>query len=195
MALASNFHEMANIAKFCRENSRDYFRFDPFLHLRFDLNQTRNREIMAERLSPQKIVCLEQQDPIRFEALKKTCNESLNPTPDHSANNHLFRCGAGNGSFILGYNGLLRLCSALCHPDCVYDLRSGSLSDAWSNFIPQIVDMRSDSDDFKTRCRSCALINLCMWCPAHAHLETGVLDRPVDYFCEVAHARAAALKT
>jgi hypothetical protein len=29
-----------------------------------------------------------------------------------------------------------------------------------------------------------------MWCPAHAHLETGELDAPVEYFCEVAQTRA-----
>jgi len=194
MALRSNLHEMVNIAQFCRENSRDHFRFDPFLHLRFDLNQIRNREIMAERLSPQQVVKLEQKDPVRFEALKKTCNEPSYPEPAQAPNNHLFRCGAGNGSFTLGYNGLLRLCSGLCHPDCVYDLKSGNLGDAWSNFIPRIVDIRSDREDFKLRCRDCALINLCMWCPAHAHLETGVMDQPVDYFCQLAHARAAALK-
>jgi hypothetical protein len=28
-----------------------------------------------------------------------------------------------------------------------------------------------------------------MSCPAHNFLETGELDNPVDYFCEVAHAR------
>jgi hypothetical protein len=33
-----------------------------------------------------------------------------------------------------------------------------------------------------------------MWCPANAHLETGDLDVPVDYFCQVARARAGLLK-
>jgi hypothetical protein len=33
-----------------------------------------------------------------------------------------------------------------------------------------------------------------MWCPAHAHLETGEMDLPVPYFCEVAHARAELLR-
>jgi hypothetical protein len=33
-----------------------------------------------------------------------------------------------------------------------------------------------------------------MWCPAHAHLETGEIDVLVDYFCRVAQARAEALK-
>jgi hypothetical protein len=32
-----------------------------------------------------------------------------------------------------------------------------------------------------------------LWCPAHSYLETGELDTPIDYFCQVANARAAAI--
>jgi hypothetical protein len=38
------------------------------------------------------------------------------------------------------------------------------------------------------------LVNLCLWCPAHAHLETGQLDGSTPYFCEVAHRRAESIK-
>lgn len=53
--------------------------------------------------------------------------------------------------------------------------------------------MRSRDPEFLESCRKCPIVNLCLWCPAHAHLETGAMDRRVDYFCRVAHARAAAL--
>ena len=36
-------------------------------------------------------------------------------------------------------------------------------------------------------------INLCLWCPAHAALETGNMDDWVEYFCAVAHERARAI--
>jgi len=48
--------------------------------------------------------------------------------------------------------------------------------------------------EFFERCRRCPIVNLCLWCPAHSYLETGELDRPIDYFCEVAQARAAAVR-
>ena len=73
-------------------------------------------------------------------------------------------------------------------------MRKGSLTDAYRNFVLQVRDLRSNRKEFRSKCRICPLINLCMWCPAHAHLETGELDSPVDYFCRVAHARAEALK-
>jgi sulfatase maturation enzyme AslB (radical SAM superfamily) len=54
--------------------------------------------------------------------------------------------------------------------------------------------MTSVAPEFLEKCRSCPIINLCLWCPAHAYLEKGRLDAWCDYFCQVAHARAAAIK-
>jgi len=190
MALRSNFDELPQIASFCRKHSKDYFRFDPFLHLRFDQDSARNKEIMSERLSPSEIVALERSDPDRFYSLKKGCDKLIVPEFSHITCNHLFHCGTGSGSFTLSCDGLFRLCSSLWHPNSVYDLKKGGLRDAWHNFVPRVREMRSDRKEFIEKCRVCPLVNLCMWCPAHSYLETGELDTPVDYFCEVAHARA-----
>lgn len=194
MALRSNLHELPAIARFCRERTKDYFRFDPLLNLRPDGNPARNEEIRAERLSPAEIVAIERADEQRFSALEKECDKLIVPEFAHSACDHLFYCDAGNGSFSVSYDGLFRLCSSLWDPECVYDLRKGSLADAWQNFVPKVRDMRSNRKTFRETCRACPIINLCLWCPAHAHLETGELDGAVPYFCEVAHARAAAIE-
>lgn len=194
MALRSNVQELPHIAQFCRQRTKDYFRFDPFLHLRFDGNLEKNEGIKSERLSPEEIVAVEKADSERFNALEKGCAKLINPEFAHFGCNHLFHCGTGNGSFTVSYDGFFRLCSSLYYPDCIYDLKKGSLTEAWQNFVPRVRDMRSNRKEFLEKCRVCALINLCIWCPAHAHLETGKLDRPVDYFCEVAHARAEALR-
>jgi len=193
MALRSNIHEMPEISRFCRERTKDYFRFDPLLHLRYDRDSIRNEEIKSERLSPDEIVALERSDPWRFESLVKGCDRLIIPRSLQSTCDHLFHCGTGNGSFTLGWDGQYRLCSSLCHPDCIYDLRRGNLSEAWHSFVHHVRDMRSTRKEFLDRCRLCSLFNLCMWCPAHAYLETGEMDGPVDYFCEVAHARAEAI--
>jgi len=189
MALRSNVHEMPEIARFCRDRTRDFFRLDPFLHLRYDGNPKRNEEIRSERLSPEEIVALEASDPERFEALQKSCTTWMIPDSSFADCDHLFHCGAGNGSFSLSCDGCLRLCSSLWHPDCVYDLKKGDLRDAWQSFIPQVREMRSGNKEYLNKCRACPIVNLCMMCPGHAHLETGELDTAVDYFCRVAHAR------
>jgi radical SAM protein with 4Fe4S-binding SPASM domain len=194
MALRSNAHELAEISQFCRERTKDYFRFDPLLHLRFDGDPARNGEIKSERLSPDEIVAIERADEERSNSLEKNCDSLINEEFTHMGCDHLFHCGAGNGSFNVSYDGQFRLCSSLWAPETMYDLRKGSLREAWEQVVPKVRDIRSNRREFLENCRKCELINLCLWCPAHAHLETGEMDMPVDYFCEVAHARAKALQ-
>jgi radical SAM protein with 4Fe4S-binding SPASM domain len=80
-------------------------------------------------------------------------------------------------------------------PGTTVDLRQVSLREAWENLVPAVRDLRSDNPLFLKTCRKCPLVNLCIWCPAHAYLETGAMDGETPYFCQVAHARAAALQT
>lgn len=193
MALRSNLHEMPQISSFCRERTLDYYRFDPQLHLRYDGYPIRNEEIRSERLTADEIVALERSDEERFNSLKNNCDLLIVPEFTRKTTKQLLGCGAGTSSIVIGYDGRMRLCSSLWHPSCLYDLRNGSLSDAWNNFIPRVRELQSDRREFLQKCRICPLINLCLWCPAHAYLETGEMDVPVDYFCAVAHARAKAL--
>lgn len=194
MALRSNRHEIDRIAAFCRARTREVFRFDPMLHLRFDRDPERNKDIASERLAPEEVVELERSDPERFDALTSRCGELIAPEPAESGCRHLFRCGAGLASFVIGADGQFRLCPSLTHPACLYDLRAGSLSDAWKRFVPTVRAMTTDRRDYLEKCGKCPVINLCLWCPAHSYLETGELDVAVDVFCQAAWARADSLK-
>ena len=195
MALRSTVHELDEIGEFCRAHTKDYYRFDPLLQLRSHGDPDRNQEIRAERLSPEEIIAIERADDERFGALKRGCHDEwlAHGDADHTACDHLFHCGAGNTSFTIGYNGTFRLCSSLWHPDTLYDLRRGTLREAWQEWVPKVRDLRGSDPVFLKRCRKCGKINLCLWCPAHAALESGDMDRWIEYFCEVAHGRAAAL--
>lgn len=193
MALRSNQHEWPAIADFCREHTTDHFRWDPLLHMRLDGDLDRNQEINSERLSPKEIASLEGNDPARQRAIEKRHANCQANSPDSAENNQLFRCRAGQHSFSVSYNGLFRLCSSLVRPDCVFDLRIGTLADAWGYLVPRVREMRVTNSDFLRSCHACALADLCMWCPARSHLECGETDGWNEYFCRVAHARASAL--
>ena len=194
MALRSNKHELTAIGDFCRARTKDYYRFDPNLHLRFDGDKERNSHILAERLSPREVVRLERADPERFGALTAAC-EGLVPSEVRTSDcRHIFRCGVGRRSFVIGAEGLLRPCLSLHHPDFLYDLRTGTLADAWGRFVPEALKRETDRTEYLEKCGKCPVVNLCLWCPAHAYLETGELDKPVEAFCQVALARAEALK-
>jgi radical SAM protein with 4Fe4S-binding SPASM domain len=193
MALRANLHEIPEIANFCRERTKDYFRFDPFLHLRYDGHVQRNEQIKAQRLTPEEIVALEQADTERWPALQKNCEKLILSQDPQAACNHLFLCYAGLRSFTVSPEGIFRLCDSLWHPTCIYDVRKGSLRSAWEELVPRVRHMHSRNPEFLKKCRACPFINLCLWCPAHAHLETGRLDAWVEYFCQVAKARAQML--
>ena len=194
MALRSNLEDMEAIAAFGRARTKDFYRFDPQLHLRFDGDAKRNVEIQEERLTPEEIVALERADEARFGALQESCDTLINEGFTHIGCDHLFHCGAGNGSFNVGYDGTFRLCSSLWAPGTTVNLRHTSLREAWENLVPRVRDLRSHDPEYLQTCRQCAIVNLCLHCAAHAHLETGAMDGATPYFCRVAHARAEAIQ-
>lgn len=191
MALRSNLHEHAQIADFGRAYTKDYYRFDPFLHLRMDGDPERNKEIVSERLTPQEIVALEKADPARFAQIEHRCCSI--ESKHHISCDHLFQCGLGLVEFDIRHDGYFRLCSSLDAPGMTLNLRINSLRKAIDHFIPTIRDKRSQSAE-RLECKTCSIQHLCSWCPALAYLETGELDRRVDYFCEIAHDRAQMVK-
>jgi radical SAM protein with 4Fe4S-binding SPASM domain len=191
MLMRSNVSQLDAARDYAHGQTKDYFRFDPFLHLRLRGEPGRNRSILAERLSPEEIVAVELADPERRSSLESSCEKII--LSDIQDSGLLFRCGAGREGFAVGAYGDFRLCASLVHPDTVYDLRGGTLREAWNDFTPQVLCMHTESEACRQRCLRCPIINLCIWCPAVASLECGELDRPVEYFCQVAHARAWAL--
>ena len=193
MTLRSNLHEHAAIASFCREHTKDYYRFDPVLNLRIDGDSKRNQEIISERLTAEEIVQIEREDGQRFQELQRNCSYYLSPDPIHLDCDHLFHCSAGMESFELSHDGKFRLCSSLVAPGAAFDLRKGTLREAWTQFVPRVREMRAQHADF-FKCRDCSIKNLCSRCPATAFIEHGEFDRVVEYFCQVAHARAESLK-
>lgn len=194
MALRSNLGELHHIADFCRRYTEGLYRFDPLLHLRYDGNPRRNAEILDERLRPEEIVALERADPERLSALNEHCHHLIREESRDSGCAHLFRCGAGVGSFAISYDGVFRLCDSLWAHGTTFDLRRGTLSEAWLDFVPWVRNLPSQNLQSRQTCGGCPLINLCLSCPAHAHLETGEMEGTTPYFCAVARARAAMLR-
>jgi radical SAM protein with 4Fe4S-binding SPASM domain len=192
--IQANLGEYPAIADFCRKLSHKPFRFDPMLHLRFDGDGEKNREIRRQRLKAEQIAALEGADRKRRDEMEKNCDKLILSKRPANGKSRLFACGAGLSEFVVSHNGYYRLCSSLWHPDCIYDLRRGSVRDARENLVPKVRAMKSDREAFLENCASCQMINLCLWCPANSWLETGHLDLPWGYFCDVARERSRNLK-
>ncbi len=191
--MESNRREMPAIAEFCREHTRDYFRFDTQLHLRYDRNQDRNREIIGQRLPPREIAELERSDRKHHRAMIEHCDRLLPRGGRPAKERGLFFCRAGLDGFTIGWDGSFKLCGSLTDPACTYDLRTGALREAWDSFVPSVRRGKPGGRRPRPSCAGCELVNLCLWCPAHAYLETGKPDRPVKAFCEAARARRSLL--
>ncbi len=79
-------------------------------------------------------------------------------------------------------------------PEFMRDLRVTPLKQAITELTSLVKQAESDNPRFLATCAHCEISNLCLWCPAHAHLETGSLEGETPYFCQVAHARAALIR-
>jgi hypothetical protein len=71
-----------------------------------------------------------------------------------------------------------------------YDLRGGSVTEGWQQFLRKVRGRRASRT---TKCTTCQLRALCGMCPAVGQLENGDPEEPVDFLCQVAHLRALAL--
>lgn len=194
VTMKANLSEFSQISTFCRKHSNETFRFDPFLHLRFDQDKRRNQEIQNQRLGPEEIAVLERSDEARHNALLKICERLTSIERRASTTSYLFSCGTGKSDFVVGYNGFYRLCSSLWHPDCMYDLRVKTIREARAVLVPKVRSMQSADPDYLGKCAVCSLVNLCIWCPAHAYLETGHMEKPCQYFCNVAEKRVSSIQ-
>ncbi len=189
--MKANVKYFNEIAQFCKKRTKKNFRFDPFLILRTDRNPARNKDIINQRLSVDEIIRLEQLDPERYKALHDKYMRIDNSPSNFTPSEQLFKCGAGLNSAFINSFGIFQLCNSLVNHKCVYDLKNGSLKNAWQNFAPKILSLKSKEESFKQNCGSCKMINLCMWCPATSDLETNKLDQQVETFCTLTKKRHA----
>lgn len=103
----------------------------------------------------------------------------------------LFTCLADSGC-VDAYGGF-QVCLALRHPRTVYDLKTGPLTTAVSEFLPEVREMRAADPAYLERCGHCFLKALCLQCPAKSWAEHGTVDTPVEYFCGITHAQAVGI--
>jgi len=103
----------------------------------------------------------------------------------------LFHCGAGMYQGCVDAYGNLQMCLLLRHPDTVYNLRKGSLSQAFNVFFKDVRQMRAKNPIYLEQCARCFLRALCDQCPAVAWMECRSLDGWIEHICSYTHVQAA----
>ncbi|MFC2064443.1 radical SAM protein [Chloroflexota bacterium] len=103
----------------------------------------------------------------------------------------LFLCGASDRQLTIDAYGQIQACLGLRMPELVLPIGT-PLQEALDHF-EQLKEMRSTNSDYLNRCAQCILRNLCENCPAKAWSESGTLDTPLQYYCDVTHTLARQL--
>jgi len=98
------------------------------------------------------------------------------------SSDNLFSCAVGGHSFHVSVKGEMFLCSCLRNPN--YDLLSkgATVNQGFFSLNQEVRAMRFNTDSL---CRSCQYRLICKWCPGRAVLETGSMEEPIDYFCQL----------
>ena len=167
MVTTLNLHHLAEIKKYLRGIGLKFYP-DYFLNSGFD-NDRRPlafqipREAVPGRINPKENICA------RVSPKGKT-----RPSP-------FFTCivAAGDG-FQLDPYGNISLCFSIRNPK-INILETG-INLRLKNLVKYFAGL-----DFKTdsKCKSCAKRDKCGWCPGKAFVETGSLEKPVDYCCKL----------
>jgi radical SAM protein with 4Fe4S-binding SPASM domain len=175
-----NKHELWATKEYAEGLGVDY-RFDAMLIPRLD----GSKKPYEVRLTPDELVELDLADPERSRELKKVSEKFWGLPSD----DRLYVCGAGERSFHVDPYGRLALC--MTNRAHTYDLRDGSFGEAWRDFIPAVRSLKAER---VVECRTCPAMSLCGQCPAWSYLEHRDLETPVEYLCQVGHARAEAFR-
>jgi len=136
------------------------------------------------RLSPEEILIL---NGLK-EAFDNDCNlktDKSNPSASRQesvTDNNLFRCaiGGGDGVHIDPYGNTF-MCNLIREPKI--NLLKIDVAQAQEKLLPLARNRVFTTD---SKCKSCNLIESCRSCPGRAYVETGDMEAPIEYHCQLA---------
>ncbi len=146
----------------------------------------KNEEIKKQRLSPQEVIQIDPPNP-GYDSICQSERGNLTGGPSERADDRIFAdCIARRRSFHVDPYGSMSFCSFIKAPGLRYDLRQGTIREAWEKFIPALADRVRGGEEYRQKCGSCVKRRDCRWCGAYAYLEYRRLGAPIPYLCDIA---------
>lgn len=156
-----------------------------FFELRARRDDAQKNELIASlRLHPEEGMVYAMKEKGEMEQFRDGYWQSMVSLPGK----RLFACGAGAGQLTVDAYGRIQACLELRAPALALP-KGTSLAAALEHF-KGLKELSSSDPEYLQRCANCFLRNLCDQCPAKAWSESGTLDTPVQYLCDVSHAMA-----
>ena len=192
----ANFHQWDQMVTLAQSLSHQWRVGAPWLYLSCDGNPARNREIDGQRLLPRDVIELDKPDLTYGERMAELA--AMDPKAQNDVgsgtacaavsegDDRLFaQCIAERQDFHIDPYGQMSWCSYIKDPALRYDLRHGTVREAWEEFIPSCANKVRGGDEWRKYCGSCEKRSDCRWCAVYAKLETGRYSAPIPYLCAV----------
>ncbi len=184
VATSINKHEVLAMKQFAEEELGVEFKCDGQINPRIDCSQSP----LAVRLTPEEVVALDLHDPKAVSEYRRLAQRDLDRPPNLAQSDAVYFCGGGINSFAVNAYGEMGIC--VISQQETFDIRRDGLKPAWEHSLH---GLRNRKRTRVTKCVECRIQSLCAMCPANGELENGDREDPVDFFCAVAHLRAAAI--
>ncbi|MGM0470346.1 MAG: radical SAM/SPASM domain-containing protein [Promethearchaeati archaeon] len=181
--MKSNYHQMEKMISLAKYLSPHYKMGASWLYLSADQNQAKNKEIRKQRLSPKHMIQIDNPDMFYEDVAAKINLEKVEITPDDRLFLH---CIPSRRVFHIDPYGKMSFCSFIKDSNLRYDLRVGNFYEAWTKFIPSLIEKVRGGEEYKNNCASCKYRSDCNWCPVYGYLEKKRYSAKVKYLCNIA---------
>jgi len=184
VATSINKHEVGAMQQFAEDELGVDFKFDAQINPRIDCSQSP----LAVRLTPEEVVALDLYSPKRANEYRHLVERDIQSPPNLAQSKEVYACGGGMNSFAINAYGEVGIC--IISQQETYGIREAGVNAVWEE---SLFALRSRKRTRVTKCIECRIQSLCGMCPANGELENGDRESPVEFLCNVAHLRAAAI--
>ncbi len=184
VATSVNKHEILSMRQFAEEELGVEFKVDGQINPRIDCSQSP----LAVRLTPEEVVALDLHSPKEIAEYRRLAKRDQENPPNLADNESVYFCGGGMNSFSINPYGEMGIC--VISQQETFSTQTSSVTDVWEKTVREL---RLRKRTRVTKCTQCRIQSLCGMCPANGELENGDRESPVEFLCNVAHLRAAAI--
>jgi radical SAM protein with 4Fe4S-binding SPASM domain len=184
VATSINKHEVSAMRRFAEEEIGVEFKMDGQINPRIDCSQSP----LAVRLTPEEVVALDLSAPSGVSEYRRLAKRDLENPPNLAQNDTVYFCGGGMNALSINAYGEMGIC--LISQQETFSVRDLGIKPVWED---SLLRLRSRKRTRITKCVECRIQSLCGMCPANGELENGDRESPVEFLCNVAHLRAAAI--
>jgi MoaA/NifB/PqqE/SkfB family radical SAM enzyme len=179
--MRENWHQWPQMVELARSLSPDWRVGASWLHLSAEGDPLRNAEIAAQRLDPKIVIDLDQPSMTEAKQVGAECG-----LWEKNGDRLLRNCISSRREVHIDPYGGLSVCCSAKDPALRYDLRRGSMNEAWEEFVPSLAEKVLGGENYRKQCGVCELRDDCRWCPMYAYIENRDHSTKVDYLCAIA---------